>query len=410
MLKKANRRLVLLSVAVVVAVATNGLAKSVDQVGNAEWKARMQAMLGNVLVLFPFAFDRSKFNDPKNASTIQTALKSLVAHSSELRNHTSRMKPEDGLKIDPSFPIIADAFATDLMLAQSTSLMGENFQANSQAYLRSALTKCMMCHTQSANGPELKLDQFKNQFSSLSTTDRFMALTATRQFDAALKEFDQYVADSKVKKPDAVAFDEGVRAAVAIVVRVKRDPKRALSLIDAIIDSGAGTSMLQNDLIGWKKAVTAWQLEKLVPLQSPQTLFDEAKRLIESGKKQDSLERSESPAIALLRASAYLHDLLSNYPSSPLRAQSYLLLASVYDSLPGFAIWDLSDEYLESCIQENPHTEIGEKCFGRYDDNTTIGYTGSAGTHIPEAVRQHMARMRVLAERIKPAKAKVEKK
>jgi hypothetical protein len=400
LLKKMSRRLIFLSVAVFVSVA----AKGADQVGNAEWKARMQAMLGNVLVLFPFAFDRSKFNDPKNAATIQSSLKNLVAHSSELKNHTSHMKPEDGLKIDPSFPIIADAFAADLMLAQSTYLMGENFQANSQGYLRSALSKCMMCHTQSANGPELKLDQFKSQFAALSTTDRFMALTATRQFDAALKEFDQYVANSKVTKPDAVTFDEGVRAALAIVVRVKRDSKRALSLIDEIADSGAGTSMLQHDLKGWKKAVLAWQAEKPVSLLSAQALFDEAERLIESGKKQESIETSESPAIGLLRASAYLHDLLSNYSNSPLRAKSYLLLASVYDSLPGFAIWDLADEYLESCIQENPHSEIGEKCFAQYDDNTTIGYTGSSGTHIPEAVREHIDRMHALAKRIQAKK------
>ncbi len=66
--------------------------------------------------------------------------------------------------------------------------------------------------------------------------------------------------------------------------------------------------------------------------------------------------------------------------------------------LPGFAIWDLADEYLGACVQEYPHSTIGEKCFNQYSDNVVVGYSGSAGTNIPAAVREHLARMKALAK------------
>ncbi len=369
-----------------------------EAVGNGEWRQRMQAMLTDVLALFPYAFDEAKFNDPANTLIVEKSIKSLAQHSSGLKKHTSRLKSSLGLKIDPSFPFIADAFENEITAAQIAFLEGKDSYPQSQIYLRSALSKCVLCHTQSANGPELKLSQFDNQFLALSSPDRFIALAATRQFDSALSEFEKILHDSKVKKSDPFTTDREAKEAIAIAVRVKKDPKIALKLIDEIAEAGSGSTILQNDLKGWRKSVLAWQAEKNLALDSDQALFSEATRLIEAGKsKERSLEIYENSNVTLLRASSYLHDLLSNYPKSPLRAKSYLLLASTYDLLPGFALWDLANEYLGACVQENPHSKIGETCFSEYNDNIVFGYSGSSGTHIPRAVSQHLARMKELA-------------
>ena len=79
-----------------------------------------------------------------------------------------------------------------------------------------------------------------------------------------------------------------------------------------------------------------------------------------------------------------------------------MLLASIYKSLPGFAIWDLAEEYLGACIRENPHSEIGEKCYSEYDDSILTGYSGSSGLHLPRAVKDHLAQMKALAKRAEP--------
>jgi hypothetical protein len=273
----------------------------------------------------------------------------------------------------------------------------------------------MLCHTQTANGPELKLDQFKAQFAALSADDRFTALTATRQFDEALTLFATMVEESKTGKgtpngaansaAQAAMFDRNARVAMAVLVRVKKDPARALSLIDKMTASEVGTTVLRNDLKGWKRDLLTWQSEKAKggekEMGSDQALFNEASRLKKSALQAEApLVNATSSSIAYLRASALLHDLLLQYPKSHLRPQSYLMLASIYESLPGFSIWDLSDEYLGACIQENPHSEMGEKCFQQYNESLIGGYTGSSGTHIPAAVQRHLSKMHDLANRI----------
>lgn len=376
------------------------LAQANKEVGGSEWKLRMQSMLKDVLLLFPYAFDESKFDDPKNAKAIEASLQSLAKASGELKKHTSGVKPAEGLKIDPSFPFVADAFERELAMAQFAFNQGPTSRRQSQGYLRSALSKCTMCHSQAPLGPELKIDSFKNQLASLSNADRFTALVTTRQFDEALSQFQKTLKDAKLNQPDRILIDQNARTSLALVVRVKKDPKKALEVINDLISSEAGTAMIQIDAKGWKAALEKWAHEKPLSLKTDKALFREAKKMAAENRPNVE-ELAKNRDVSLLRASSLLHDLLTTFPKSPLRADSYLLLASIYDALPGFAMWDLGDEYLGACIHENPHSQMGEKCFNEYEASLRLGFTGSSGTHIPAAVMDHLLRMKQLATRKK---------
>ncbi len=385
--------------ATLIAASSAYAAPAASKVGDDSWRARMQLMLADVVQLLPFAFDETKFVDPKNAPAIEKSLSDLSKHSVELKQHTAHMDRAKGLKIDPSFPFIAEAFERDLAQARQ-AFSDVNTRSEAQTILRSALAKCTMCHSQSAVGPTLQLKSFNSTLRNLPLSDRLMALTVTRQFDEALVAFQQYAKDAKVHKPKSVTFDKNVRAVLAVAVRVKRDPVASSRVIDAAIESGAGSTMLQTYLVSWKTVTANWRSEKIPDFKSDQALFDGAKKLtVQSQDKQRTRESYVNEAVTYLRASGYLHDLLSNYPESKLRAESYILLASIYESLPGFAIWDLGDEYLGSCIQENPHSAMGERCYGLYNDSVVAGYTGSSGTHLPSAVREHLTRMKTLAQK-----------
>lgn len=389
----------LLTAGVLFFFSTVASAKGVEVAKNAEWKVRMQAMLVEVLALFPFAFDAEKYNDPNNSAKIKSSVAKLTQHAEELRKHASHYKRDEGLKIDPSFPFIAEAFESELL--QSQSDFKENRHRDSQYYLRSAIGKCMLCHSQTAIGPELDIDPFKPQFAALPPQDRFLAFAATRQFEKALTVLEESAKKPQIEKGGAIKFadlDHNTRAALAILVRVQRDPRRALEFLNNISVNDSTPSVFKNDLKAWKKSLIEWQNETPKNLNSDQELFAEAKKL---KKKADAAQSAagnfENTDISLLRASGLLHELLSSYPKSSSRAESYLMLATIYDALPGFAIWDLSDEYLGACIEENPHSAMGEKCFERYDENITLGYSGSMGTNIPAAVKEHLARMKALA-------------
>lgn len=407
-MRKSNRNLILGLVCLIVPSIWLA-AESAGQVATPTWKARMRSMLGDVAVLFPLVFEDAKFNDPANQKNIRAAVDSLAKHSAELKSHASHFDREKGLKIDPSFPFIAESFENEIKLTQLSLGLEERGRLQAKNYLRAALSKCVMCHSQSANGPELKMSQFHAIFAGLSRSDRFMALAVTRQFDEALDEYSAIAKDAKVTKPDGDAFDRNTRGAVTMAVRVKRDPGVLLKIIDAAMSSGAGTAMLAADLKTWKKSALQWQGEREAERKTDEALLQNASRLIELGRTEVSkLDANSSADILLLRASADLHDLLSNYPSSKLRAESYLQLATVYESLPGFSIWDLADEYLGACVEENPHSAVGEKCYQRYAENITLGYTGSAGTHVPKAVQDNLTRLKKRAT-VLPAKGETQR-
>ncbi|CAN5414409.1 hypothetical protein BH10BDE1_BH10BDE1_27690 [soil metagenome] len=387
---------------VLVCASIFNVARAEEKVGNAEWKVRMQAMLTDILPLIPYAFDEAKFKDEKNRAEIQKSLAALANHSAALKAHTAEFKTQPNAKIDPSLRFIAEAFENEVAAAQTSFQGSSAARSQAQNYLRSAVSKCTMCHSQTSNGPELKLDQFRKQFETLTPSDRYVALIATRQFDDALKEFSKTLAKPKTESTDELAIDRTAKSALAIAVRVKRDPKLAQKLIQDIQASGSASKMLQGDLPDWQESVVAWQADKPIDPTKEKEVFAEAKRLFEIGqKKESSAGHFKNASVTMLRASTLLHDLLSNFPQSAKRAEAYLMLAATYDLLPGFTVWDLPDEYLAACIQENPHSEMSEKCFLKYESSVVLGYSGSSGTHIPSAVAEHVARMRALAKRTK---------
>lgn len=386
--------IVVISTATFTATASSTLARSEPKkVGDSEWRGQMQSMLVDVLDLIPFVYTENEKFSKNDQKKVLKSIQSLEKSSANLKAHTQRFIQEKGGKIDPSYSFIADSFELDLSQALASFEKEKVLNEKTRNHLKSAVAKCMLCHTQSGQGPELKLDQFKSQFAKLEPIDRFYAMAATRQFDGAMDEFKKIIGNQSQQTLRASSLDRTARAAIAILVRVKKDPQQAELLLTQMEKSKSFSSVIASDFADWKKSLQSWKSEKPKEFISDKDLYSEAQRL-----SQKLTQDGDKPEIDLLRASSLLHDLLIRYPESSLRPQTYLLLADIYDSLPGFSIWDLANEYLGACILEYPHSKIGEKCFQKYEDITVFGYTGSAGTQIPASVTQHLLRMRELAK------------
>ncbi|MES3038036.1 MAG: hypothetical protein V4736_09035 [Bdellovibrionota bacterium] len=366
-----------------------------------DWRARMQTLLGDVVVMFPFAYDQELYTNKDNAVFIKDSLASLKKHSSSLNDHLRNFSDRKGAAVDPILPYIADEFAEELKLAESKFNEGGSSLKQSQVYLQSALNKCIQCHTQTSKGRELNFGKFSDQYADLKPVSRFYSLVVTRQFSESLKQFDEIIASSNSKKQSPGSLDQVGRTALAIAVRVKEDPKLTLKILNAMEENETGTSAFRSDVKGWKNASILWQTETAAPPKKDSEMLSKAKELVQQGKKSETLSNFQSGSVSYLRAVTYLHKLIEQFPQSKLKPEAYLLLASTYELLPGFALWDVSEHYLTSCIVENPHSEIGEKCFAEYEDQTTMGYTGTAGTFIPGPVIEHINRMKKLSAREK---------
>ena len=124
----------------------------------------------------------------------------------------------------------------------------------------------------------------------------------------------------------------------------------------------------------------------------------EADRLNKEAKEAQRFPLDHSADVLFLRSSAVIHELLARYPSGKRSSEALLMAGAAYDLLEDHFVSRLSDLYYESCIRNSPHSAIAEKCFQRFEQNMLFGYSGSAGTFLPDDVQDLKKELRVLAE------------
>ncbi|NDD04385.1 MAG: hypothetical protein EB078_05730, partial [Proteobacteria bacterium] len=149
----------------------------------------------------------------------------------------------------------------------------------------------------------------------------------------------------------------------------------------------------------WKKDAQHWLEDgDAKKKMSPEELIQKAQKLIERASSLQTFPADENGDISYLRASNYLHAALDDNPGSKLRVEALYLLGVAYSALQDPTVWDLDRLYFESCIREAPQTDLAKKCYRRYSDKIYMGYTGSAGTFIPEDEVKRLEELRKLAE------------
>ena len=94
-------------------------------------------------------------------------------------------------------------------------------------------------------------------------------------------------------------------------------------------------------------------------------------------------------------------------PSLSERSASELYFRELADSHPltrdgevaiGRRIEDGELAVFEACVRENPKTPLARRCFQQLSDRVYLGFTGSAGTFIPEEELARLTELRGLAE------------
>jgi hypothetical protein len=90
----------------------------------------------------------------------------------------------------------------------------------------------------------------------------------------------------------------------------------------------------------------------------------------------------------------------------PLRERSaaLLLLGKAYSELADFFPEGLAANFLELCVRENSGTSQAQEAYNLYEDIISLGFTGSAGTKLPEDVQKKFQVLKEIAYRVIPNK------
>lgn len=349
-----------------------------------EWRAKMNELAKALADTVPYlntdpSLDPKGFTEKvKKVYDITQELKGGIKHSMSV--------PDD----DPALPYVADLMNEDLERAYKSLEDGHNDYA--KGLIRSSISYCISCHTRMEGGTQFPaLKAFEKSFKTASWIEKIELQAATRQFDSVLKDVDVRLKSSGQNSMD---MERAVRIALAIAVRVKKDPTKAAELAANVSKSKLVSEAMRSGAKVWLEDIGEWKKESGRTYKSDSEMIEAARGLMKKIMSSDQYSLGGNGEVRLLRASVLMHDLIKRYPKSTYLPEALYIIGMSYDVLRDLGLWSLHELYFLACVDKAPHTPMAQKCFKRYEESVTLGYTGSAGTHIPSSVRKYLDSVR----------------
>jgi tetratricopeptide (TPR) repeat protein len=344
--------------------------------------ARMADIVTALEIALPAAQSQDSFAAPAKRAELQDALRELARNASALELH--------GGDETPGFRFFSRR------LSEDAAEISKRFRAGSTDEARFLLNQlvddCTGCH---ARLPDLREHAvgvpLTARLEAVPAPTRVKLLVATRQFDAALATYEALFAAPEIS-PSALDFDGVLEDYLVIAVRVRSDFARAGRALAALEARGQAPPYLAQLISTWRTA-----LAELAPYESGSTLV-EARSVL---AKANALRRYPADRSALIHdlvASALLHRALARGLGSPdeTAEASYLLGLAELRNDPSRRL-PQAEAYLESAIRAAPNTDIARDAYGVLEEQTVLGWMGSAGLDVPRDVTEWLAELRTLA-------------
>jgi hypothetical protein len=197
---------------------------------------------------------------------------------------------------------------------------------------------------------------------------------------------------AKDTSPSALDFDGEIEDFLVVALRVREDFARADRALAGLEARGDAPQYLAQLLASWRAA-----LAELAPYESASTLV-EAREVLAKAQARRRYPADRSALVHDLVASALLHRALARGLASPdeTAEASYLLGVAELRNDPSRGLAQ-AEAYLEGAIRAAPNTDIARDAYGVLEEQTVLGWMGSAGLDVPQDVRDWLAELRALA-------------
>jgi hypothetical protein len=359
----------------------------------------MQSLYKTLGELITDVSSESRFNSPANKKRIEQNAKTL----SKLAHDLTTPK-NDSRDHDPSIQILGNIFADEAARAYRLLQTGKPPQrAYARELLQSLPGYCIACHTRTQSGPSFTDMPLNPALKDLRSVEKGRFFAATRQFDRAIDEFSKVISEPGAATQRYSEWQEAVRNSLGIAVRMKQDPALAAKIVDQVLATKSVPFFMRQDALVWKSSIEEWQKEAARKIESEEGVYAEAVRLLAKAQQAQRFPADRGADIVYLRASAAVHRLLQFGKDAKHTNEGYLMAGLCYDVLKTYQLGELHEIYFESCIRSSPHSNLAQTCYKRYEQAIYDGFTGSAGTDIPDDIEQKLNELEVLALPASPA-------
>jgi hypothetical protein len=358
--------------------------------GQPEWSARMRKFQATLQELLPNLASDTRFRAKENARRIERNVDQFARLAHDL-DREALGSPDP----DPTISIIAGQFANEADYA--SRILKDGHREYAREILRAMTGYCMACHTRSDSGPRFAGVAEGPAAAALQGVEKGNLLVATRQFDRALEQYERVLADPAVPEHRPFEWERAARSALSIAVRVKKDPDRALAVVDRVLAAKRGPFFLREQAASWKQSLAAWKTEPGAHPATEEGLYSQAVRLLAEARRVQKYPADHAADVLYLRASSAAHDLMSAFPAGARANEGMFMAGLSYQVLRDPTLGNLDELYYQACVRRSPHTEQARVCYRAYEQSVYLGYTGSGGTDLPAAVERRLSELEALA-------------
>ena len=359
---------------------------------NGTWPNQMQSMSQNVKNLLPFLYNREAFQNPKNRAQIQQYFKEFTQVAHNIQPETGKKFLGDDLLLQYSLSTLKD----DLNRAAFSFDLGQLEYSRSVA--KASLAHCFQCHSVTQAGASAQWDLEEVHNLNLAPLEKADLLVATRKYDKALNYMESQLNSPEFLQNYAFDFESLLRRYLALIIRVENKPQRAMKELDKILESGGTPHYIVEQAEGWRNSLKTWANEKKPATRNAKDLFAQVEKRFKKAEAIQHYEKDHAGDVEYLRATALLHEGMKMLKTPADEARALYLLGRAYEVLDELGSWNLHESYYEACLMKDPKSQLGQRCFNRLEASLYMGYSGSAGTHLPPEEKE---RLRRLKERMK---------
>lgn len=358
----------------------------------AQWSGQMQSMAENLKKLVPYLYDRKAFTDPKNRDEIKMTLKNFAQAAHKIEPSSGKNFIGDQLLLEYSI----SGLQSDLNRSLQSFELGQFEYSRSVA--KTSLSSCFRCHSVKSEGATAawKLDDIPRL--TLAPLEKADLLVAARKYEEALVFMESQLNSPEFLASYGVDFEGLLRRYMALLIRVEKDPQRALNSLNKILDRGDTPNYVLEQAEGWKKSLEAWRREKSSKIKNPNDLFAQVDQRFKRAVQLQTYEKDHAGDVEYLRATTVLHEGLPLTKTPQDQARALFLLGRAYEVLDDLGEWNLHENYYEACVLRDPKSPIAKNCLNRLEASLYLGYSGSAGVNLPADER---ARLKKLREQVK---------
>jgi hypothetical protein len=347
----------------------------------------MAQLFSSLTKVLPLSMNGKEFSDPKNRGPVLSELRNMRDGTTALVDHAK--------KYDGSYEFIANAMARDIRDIYKWYDKGATSEA--RYMLHQVSENCVSCHMKLPDpGHAPKMDHFfKNvAVEKLSPPEKARLQVALRQFDDAMTTWEGMF--KTWPKPSELFVMDALPEYLKVTIRVKSEPKRALSTLDALSQRSDLPAFMSREVSAWKKS-----LKKLSPeITKKGSELSRSERIIRNAGKSMEYPMDRSALVDYIVASGLLNRYMHNKAiSPPKKAKAYYLLG-VTESLIGRTTWlTQTDYYLEAAVRAAPKSKVASKALDALEQQILMEYSGSGGVHIPDDIQGNLEELRQLVKR-----------